>query len=168
MLIISCMSMMSLKVQHWIKWEYWSTPLMRKEPSSSTDFMSLKITLEGNSTFRRATSSILKVSLRKISHWNVLKLKLENILFGLVRGRSRRTSEGSPTPYYNSLVLADLTISDNKLFIKETLKDRFAVQQAVVLLQIWLERRHLNKVLNCLYCSVVINSVFFTYSEKYF
>ncbi|XP_060804531.1 nucleolar protein 6 [Amyelois transitella] len=50
---------------------------------------------------------------------------------------------GTPTPYYNSSILCDLTSSTNEEFLKEVLSKSENLKQAVVLLKIWLRQRKL-------------------------
>lgn len=50
---------------------------------------------------------------------------------------------GSPTPYYNSSILSDLTNSINQEFLKQTLMDYENLKQAVILLKIWIQQRNL-------------------------
>lgn len=49
--------------------------------------------------------------------------------------------KASPTPFYNSCLAYDATLSLNTLFIKETLNDMKNVQEGIKLLIIWLKQR---------------------------
>jgi U3 small nucleolar RNA-associated protein 22 len=64
----------------------------------------------------------------------------ENWLFS---DSSETTKISPPTPYYNCSVLSDLTASENSLFLKNTLSKADNLQQAIVLIKIWLRQRNL-------------------------
>lgn len=50
----------------------------------------------------------------------------------------------SPTPFYNSSIAHDITLTANNNFIKEALNDLKSVQEGIKLICIWLKQRELN------------------------
>jgi len=48
-----------------------------------------------------------------------------------------------PTPYYNSLILQDMVMDENYFLLKEIIDVNQNVQDALVLLKIWLTQKNL-------------------------
>ncbi|XP_030026553.2 nucleolar protein 6 isoform X1 [Manduca sexta] len=61
----------------------------------------------------------------------------------LLGSEGESTDIGSPTPYYNSSVLSDLTAEANQELLNEILLKSENLKQAVILLKIWLRQRDL-------------------------
>lgn len=48
-----------------------------------------------------------------------------------------------PTPYYNSLILQDMVMDENHILLKEIIDVNQNVQDALVLLKVWLTQKNL-------------------------
>lgn len=53
-------------------------------------------------------------------------------------------SKSYVTPYYNSLILQDLVMDENEILLKEIVDSNQNVQDALILLKIWLTQKNLD------------------------
>jgi len=52
-------------------------------------------------------------------------------------------SKNDATPHYNSLILQDILIDENEILLKEIIDENKNVQDALILLKIWLAQKNL-------------------------
>lgn len=53
------------------------------------------------------------------------------------------------TPHYNALILQDLVMNENDILLKEIVDTNQNVQDALILLKIWLTQKHLGVSFMC-------------------
>lgn len=73
---------------------------------------------------------------------------------------SNLDSKNYYTPYYNSLILQDLVMDENTILLKEIVDANQNVQDALILLKIWLTQKNLGVrsifITNCISLSKLI------------